>query len=255
MLEYSIPCIGRQAFLHGNPFTFHTKFLTIWEQRHEAWSQCCFITMSYYVRVSEWLSLQDSEPAVVVLASLACRPEFCWLYLRNQSCKPYKKKNWDASVECSQDGTCPCTCNYAKDSSCTCRDLQQAVNVRLAKSPVYNTYPLTYAQSFNFRPTEVCTVFPNLHQMFWRWGPGVQYPFCDLFESWTWRKNLCFHCSQSHYTQLAVSETNSGREKIYHFVFVSFYTMHLLGWKNLHHWSYAGQDHTHQLTRIKVYST
>ena len=61
---------------------------------------------------------------------------------------------------CSATGTCPCSCDYASDSTCTCRDLRQTVNVRLAKSPVYSTYPLTYAQAFNFRPQEVgCPVF------------------------------------------------------------------------------------------------
>ena len=56
---------------------------------------------------------------------------------------------------CSPDGTCPCPCNYASAAGCICRDLAQTVNVQLAKSPVYSTYPLTYAQAFNFHPTEV----------------------------------------------------------------------------------------------------
>lgn len=58
---------------------------------------------------------------------------------------------------CSSDGNCPCTCNYATDIGCTCRDLAQSVNVTITKTPVYATYPLTYQQAFNFKPYEVCT--------------------------------------------------------------------------------------------------
>lgn len=60
---------------------------------------------------------------------------------------------------CSTNGKCPCTCNYATDPTCTCRDLAQTINVTLAKTPVYAVYPLTYVQSFNSKPYEVmpCT--------------------------------------------------------------------------------------------------
>ena len=60
-------------------------------------------------------------------------------------------------MPCSSDGTCPCTCNYATDASCTCRDLAQSINVTLTKTAVYNTYPLTYVQAFNYAPYEVCS--------------------------------------------------------------------------------------------------
>ncbi|KAK9799370.1 hypothetical protein WJX73_004741 [Symbiochloris irregularis] len=54
----------------------------------------------------------------------------------------------------STDGACPCTCNYATDAVCTCRDLAQSINVTLTKTPVYATYPLTYQQAFNYKPYE-----------------------------------------------------------------------------------------------------
>lgn len=56
---------------------------------------------------------------------------------------------------CSTDGKCPCSCNYATDQGCTCRNLAESINVTLTKSPVYSTYPLTYVQAFNSAPTEV----------------------------------------------------------------------------------------------------
>ena len=55
----------------------------------------------------------------------------------------------------STDGVCPCTCDYVADASCTCRDLAGAVNVTLAKSAVYASYPLQYVQTFNYKPYEV----------------------------------------------------------------------------------------------------
>ncbi|KAK9805195.1 hypothetical protein WJX72_005302 [[Myrmecia] bisecta] len=60
------------------------------------------------------------------------------------------------SVPCinSPDGACPCKCNYATDASCQCRDLAQAMNVVITKTPVYATYPLTYLKSFNSKPYE-----------------------------------------------------------------------------------------------------
>ena len=59
---------------------------------------------------------------------------------------------------CSATGTCPCSCNYATDAGCTCRDLTQAINVQMTKSPVYASYPLTYAQAFNSKPYEQVAV-------------------------------------------------------------------------------------------------
>ena len=60
----------------------------------------------------------------------------------------------DTDLSCSTDGKCPCTCNYATDAGCTCRDLAQSINVTMTKSPVYATYPLTYVKSFNSKPYE-----------------------------------------------------------------------------------------------------
>ena len=69
---------------------------------------------------------------------------------------PSPSKLADAMLACcSSDGKCPCTCNYASDVGCTCRDLSQTINVTLVKTPVYNTYPLTYVQAFNYAPYEV----------------------------------------------------------------------------------------------------
>lgn len=56
---------------------------------------------------------------------------------------------------CSANGVCPCSCNYATDSGCQCRDIKQAINVTLTKSAVYATYPLTYVKAFNYQPYEV----------------------------------------------------------------------------------------------------
>ena len=66
--------------------------------------------------------------------------------------------NMTPCFACSADGTCPCTCNYVTDASCTCRDLAQSINVTMTKSPVYATYPLTYVQSFNSKPYEQVTM-------------------------------------------------------------------------------------------------
>ena len=56
---------------------------------------------------------------------------------------------------CSGSGGCPCSCNYATDSTCQCRDLAQALNVTITKSAVYASYPLLYQQAFNYQPYEV----------------------------------------------------------------------------------------------------
>lgn len=55
----------------------------------------------------------------------------------------------------SSTGRCPCSCDYAADAGCTCRDLNATVSVALTKSPVAANYPLTYRQQFNYKPYEV----------------------------------------------------------------------------------------------------
>lgn len=64
----------------------------------------------------------------------------------------------ELSVSCvgSPTGACPCPCDYARDEGCGCRDLEggSALALTFAKTPVYAAYPLTYLQSFNWRPTE-----------------------------------------------------------------------------------------------------
>ncbi len=58
-------------------------------------------------------------------------------------------------IQCSGSSGCPCTCNYATDPGCTCRDLKDTLNVTITKGAVYASYPLIYQQAFNYRPTEV----------------------------------------------------------------------------------------------------
>lgn len=58
-------------------------------------------------------------------------------------------------THCSGSGGCPCTCNYATDAGCTCRDLKDTLNVTITKGAVYASYPLIYQQAFNYQPTEV----------------------------------------------------------------------------------------------------
>jgi hypothetical protein len=62
------------------------------------------------------------------------------------------------SLHCSEDGKCPCSCDYVTDPTCGCRDIAGGVDVSLTKTPVYATYPLLYARSFNAKPYEVRTV-------------------------------------------------------------------------------------------------
>ena len=54
----------------------------------------------------------------------------------------------------SEDGKCPCSCDYAKDRGCTCRDLQGSITVSVTKSPVALLYPLTYTKTVNYYPIE-----------------------------------------------------------------------------------------------------
>ena len=59
---------------------------------------------------------------------------------------------------CSGSGGCPCSCNYAVDSGCQCRDLAEALDVTITKTAVYASYPLIYQQAFNYQPYEVCAI-------------------------------------------------------------------------------------------------
>ncbi|CAG9465795.1 unnamed protein product [Pedinophyceae sp. YPF-701] len=54
----------------------------------------------------------------------------------------------------SPDGQCPCSCNYATDPGCICRDVQDTFTVTLTKSPIYASYPLEYVKSFPGRAIE-----------------------------------------------------------------------------------------------------
>ena len=54
----------------------------------------------------------------------------------------------------SKDGVCPCGCDYASDRDCPCRDLARELTVTVTKSRAMASYPLTYLQSFNYKPVE-----------------------------------------------------------------------------------------------------
>lgn len=54
----------------------------------------------------------------------------------------------------SDNGKCPCDCDYSRDAGCTCRDLQGSITVSVTKSPVALLYPLTYAKTVNYYPIE-----------------------------------------------------------------------------------------------------
>ena len=45
-------------------------------------------------------------------------------------------------MSCSNDGTCPCACNYAVDAGCICRDLDGTVTVTVNKPPVSVRYKM-----------------------------------------------------------------------------------------------------------------
>jgi hypothetical protein len=51
-------------------------------------------------------------------------------------------------------GSCPCRCDFAADAACQCRDLAAPLRVNVTKTPLWASYPLTYLQSFNWKPTE-----------------------------------------------------------------------------------------------------
>jgi hypothetical protein len=60
--------------------------------------------------------------------------------------------NFDAG--CSEDGVCPCQCNYASDPTCACRDIDGRISIHVTKSDVRLLYPLTYAKTINYYPIE-----------------------------------------------------------------------------------------------------
>lgn len=57
-------------------------------------------------------------------------------------------------ITCSDDGVCPCACNYAVDASCTCRDLAGAIIVTITRPPVVAVYRMKGIRSADFRPYE-----------------------------------------------------------------------------------------------------
>lgn len=57
-------------------------------------------------------------------------------------------------LDCSEDGVCPCSCDYSRDSACQCRDLEGALSIQVTKSAVSLLYPLLYARTVNYSPIE-----------------------------------------------------------------------------------------------------
>jgi hypothetical protein len=55
---------------------------------------------------------------------------------------------------CSDDGICPCTCNYAVHVGCTCRDLKGPVAINVNKSAVSVIYPGSYLRWVDQQPRE-----------------------------------------------------------------------------------------------------
>ena len=107
-------------------------------------------------------------PCCHSLHALAC---WCWCPLsrRYLLTKPrHQHTSKDANkleprllTLCSDNGVCPCACNYAVDASCTCRDLDGTVTITVTKSPVKVLYNLSYIKNVNYLATEETIVTEN----------------------------------------------------------------------------------------------
>ena len=121
-LQFNVPCINRQA--------------------HSTITACnCHLNVSHNnIRASLWF-MPCASCTLKFWDALQCMPQsLSYLPLRSGS------------------SGCPCTCNYATDSTCQCRDLAETLNVTITKSAVYASYPLIYQQAFNYQPYEVGTL-------------------------------------------------------------------------------------------------
>ena len=55
----------------------------------------------------------------------------------------------------SEDGNCPCNCDYSTDKDCKCRDLQGSISITVTKTDAALLYPLIYARTVNYYPIEI----------------------------------------------------------------------------------------------------
>ena len=55
----------------------------------------------------------------------------------------------------SEDGNCPCNCDYSTDKNCKCRDLQGSISITVTKTDAALLYPLIYARTVNYYPIEI----------------------------------------------------------------------------------------------------
>lgn len=87
--------------------------------------------------------------------SLACtRQGFRNFFHPFDNAHPVKQRLNQRCLCCSEDGVCPCSCDYSQDTSCSCRDLEGVLSVQVTKSAVSLLYPLIYARTVNYAPIE-----------------------------------------------------------------------------------------------------
>lgn len=77
---------------------------------------------------------------------------------------------------CSEDGACPCSCDYAVDQGCACRDLVGPVLFTMDKSTVHALYPLTFIKNTPLDPYEE-TVFVDANTCVD--GDDAEIPSCN----------------------------------------------------------------------------
>jgi hypothetical protein len=70
-----------------------------------------------------------------------------WWLLAVSTCaassKSQEASRYSLVTSCSEDGICPCSCNYAVHQGCTCRDLKGPVAINVTKSEVAMLYPVS----------------------------------------------------------------------------------------------------------------
>lgn len=74
------------------------------------------------------------------------------------------KLEFNVSCVGADAGRCPCQCNYVTQPSCDCRDLTTTAVVRVERSPVQASFPLTYLRTFNAKPYEARSPHPLMFQ-------------------------------------------------------------------------------------------
>ena len=83
-------------------------------------------------------------------------------------------KTYGRFLLCSDDGICPCECNYDLDEGCTCRDIDGSISISITKSPVSLLYPTTYIRNIQYYPTEETIYTDNCKD-----GPHETIPTCS----------------------------------------------------------------------------